>query len=263
MDIRKRLIALAEKYETPSFLPADPSRFMHEIEGDLNREATAFVASCLSFGSRKQFLPKIASLIDMADRDVDNWIRTGKAEKYFKKDDNRNFYRFYVNGDMHLFFASYRRIMLKYGSLGEYVNLACTGDTPPKIGDCPHSAASKIGDCPRIVKAICEAFADSPVVPKDAKSCCKRVCMFLRWMVRDNSPVDLGLWSGFVDKRRLVIPMDVHVRDEALKLGLLKSRCTSMAAAVKLTEKLRAIFPDDPLKADFALFGLGVSREDA
>ena len=54
--------------------------------------------------------------------------------------------------------------------------------------------------------------------------------------------------------------MDVHVRDDAKKLGLVKSDCTSMAAAVRLTEKLREIFPDDPLKADFALFGLGVSR---
>ncbi|MBP5791514.1 MAG: TIGR02757 family protein [Kiritimatiellae bacterium] len=242
MDIRERLIALAEKYETPDFLPADPSRFMHEVEGDRNREATAFVAACLSFGSRKQFLPKIASLIDMADRDVDGWIRSGKAEKYFKKDDNQNFYRFYTNGDIHRFFADYRHVMEKYGTIGEYVRRTTTGDSP------------------RIVKAICEAFSGSPVVPKDAKSCCKRVCMFLRWMVRDNSPVDLGLWADFVDKRSLVIPMDVHVRDEAKKLGLVKSDCTSMAAAVRLTEKLREIFPDDPLKADFALFGLGVSR---
>ena len=84
--------------------------------------------------------------------------------------------------------------------------------------------------------------------------------MFMRWMVRDGSPVDLGLWSDIIDKRTLIIPMDTHVMQEANRLGLLKSKTATMATAMKLTESLRAVFPEDPLKGDFALFGVGVDE---
>ena len=84
--------------------------------------------------------------------------------------------------------------------------------------------------------------------------------MFLRWMVRDNSPVDLGLWSEFIDKRTLIMPMDTHVVQEAIALGLLNSKSNSMSNAIKLTDKLTEIFPEDPLKGDFALFGYGVNK---
>ena len=82
--------------------------------------------------------------------------------------------------------------------------------------------------------------------------------MFLRWMVRDHSPVDLGLWTDIIDKRTLIMPLDTHVMQEANRLGLLSTKTTSMSTAIRLTEKLRETFPDDPLKGDFALFGIGV-----
>ena len=69
-ETRKRIMYLAEKYETKDFLPADPSSFMHKVEGKANMEAMAFIASCLSYGSRKQFFPKIQFLLDDARGDV-------------------------------------------------------------------------------------------------------------------------------------------------------------------------------------------------
>ena len=83
--------------------------------------------------------------------------------------------------------------------------------------------------------------------------------MLLRWMVRDCSPVDLGLWT-FIDKRTLIIPLDTHVMEEAKRLGLLATTQPSMRTAQKLTDELRKVFPDDPLKGDFALFGYGIQK---
>lgn len=83
----------------------------------------------------------------------------------------------------------------------------------------------------------------------------------MRWMVRDASPVDLGLWNDIIDKRTLIIPMDTHVIRVATKLGLITSKSSSMSAAIKLTNVLKKVFPTDPLKADFALFGAGISRD--
>ena len=98
------------------------------------------------------------------------------------------------------------------------------------------------------------------IIPKDTSSACKRVCMYLRWMVRDHSEVDLGLWKDLIDKRTLIMPLDTHVLQESCKLGLLKSKTTSMGAAKKLSAMMLDIFPTDPLKGDFALFGYGVNH---
>ena len=236
----------AALYETPAFLEGDPSWFMHHVEGDANREATAFVASCLSFGSRKLFMEKIRHIVDCAGGDVDAWVRNGRYACTFSPGCRDCFYRFFARGDMCEFLDAYRRLMAVHGTLGGYVRAESGGNG--------HEA----------VKAVCRWFGSAcraPVVPKDATSACKRVCMFLRWMVRDASPVDLGLWSGFIDRRTLVMPLDTHVVRQAMRLGLLGSPSASMSAARRLTAALAEVFPDDPLRGDFALFGYGVNHK--
>ena len=83
--------------------------------------------------------------------------------------------------------------------------------------------------------------------------------MFLRWMVRSGSPVDLGLWADSIDRRTLIMPLDTHVLAEAQRLKLLTSNSATMSTARRLTQQMLEIFPDDPLKGDFALFGYGVN----
>ena len=246
LALKRLLVRLADEYETASFIDGDPSQFMHRVEGDANREATAFVASSLSFGARSQFLPKVQWLIDRADGDIDRWIRSGAFEKDVPPDGSRCFYRFFTFETMNAFLRAYRDLMKSFGTLGGYVRAECGGDAL------------------KAVQAVCGYFSSrglSVVVPKDAKSACKRVCMFLRWMVRDGSPVDIGLWSGFIDKSTLVIPLDTHVVQEACRLGLLASPCASMCAAKRLTAALAEAFPGDPCRGDFALFGYGVSKD--
>ena len=251
---RRLLTELAEHYETPQFIVGDPSWWMHQVEGDRNREATAFVAQALSYGSRQQFMPRIGHLLDLAGGDMDSWLRNGLYRSHFSPGDDTSFYRLYSNATMYAFFEAYHALLLEHGSLGEYVS---GGERVAESGNLTGLEA---------VGVICHWFSTlhSPLststfpIPKDTASACKRVCMFLRWMVRDNSPVDLGLWP-FVDKRTLIMPLDTHVVSEAVALGLLSSRCASMAAARRLTDRLAVVFPDDPLRGDFALFGHGVN----
>ena len=242
-ETKSTLRRYAEKYERPPFIEGDPSWFMHHVSGAKNQEATAFVASALSFGSRAQFLPKIQWIVDQAEGNVDRWIRTGAFAKAFHPSDERCFYRFFTHATMHSFLRAYKGVMDEFGTLGEFVR---------ETSGC---------DAAMAVKAICRRFHEAgadAVIPKDSKSACKRVCMFLRWMGRSDSPVDLGLWSDFLDRRTLIIPLDTHVLQEAKKLGLLKGSAASMCAARRLTAALAEAFPDDPAKGDFALFGAGV-----
>ncbi len=244
-SLRNMLEKYAARYETTEFLNDDPSQFMHAVDGRENREATAFLASCLSFGSRKQFIPKIQGMIDCAGGDVDGWVRAGRFERTMPRGCGDCFYRFFTKGHMHVFLSEYRRLLDECGTLGAYVRDMSSGDGY------------------EAVKAICRRFGRdgaAAVVPKNAQSACKRVCMFLRWMVRAGSPVDLGLWADFIDRRTLIMPLDTHVMQQAARLGLLQSATASMSAARRLTVAIAEVFPDDPLRGDFALFGYGVNR---
>ena len=233
----------ADKYETVAFLEGDPSWFMHQVVGAANQEATAFLAACLSYGSRKQFMPKIQWLLERAEGNVDEWVRSGAFADDLPAGDSRCFYRLYTVGQMHRFLQAYRRVMQEYGSLGEYV------------GSTAHDGLTAI-------ESICRVFGQEGscgIVPQDAQSACKRVCMFLRWMVRSESPVDLGLWADYIDRRTLIMPLDTHVLAEAQRLRLLTCNSATMSTARRLTQQMLEIFPDDPLKGDFALFGYGVN----
>jgi uncharacterized protein (TIGR02757 family) len=85
--------------------------------------------------------------------------------------------------------------------------------------------------------------------------------MFLRWMVRQNSPVDLGIWTWF-DSKDLIIPLDTHVIQQSVKYGLIeKNAASSLKTALLITEQLKLIWPNDPCKGDFALFGEGVNSK--
>ena len=243
-DICSLLRSYAEKFETEDFINGDPSWFMHQVAGAENQETMAFLASSLSYGSRSQFLPKIDFLLQQSESEPYFWIKDGGFNAVFRQGDTHCYYRLYTYHDMWCFFTAYSELLNTYGTLREFVKNECAG-----------SAKSA-------VEVICKWFAakKSKIIPKNTLSACKRICMFLRWMVRDNSPVDLGIWSDIIDKRTLIIPLDTHVLTEAAELGLITSRNATMQTALKLTSTLSEIFPDDPTKGDFALFGYGVNK---
>lgn len=255
------LIFLAEKYENSEFLIGDPSWFMHQVEGESNRELLAFIASCLSYGSRTQFIPKIQQFLDWSNGDVTHWLLGRQYELDIPLDDNC-FYRLYNNSMMRDMLSALRLLKETYGSMKEYLMKEM------KTQDCLEAIS--------LITTWFESHGSKGIVPKSftyspalrqgrglsSISSCKRICMFLRWMVRTDSPVDLGIWSDVIDKTSLIIPMDTHVVQEANRFGLLNTTTTSMKSAICLTSKLAEVFPDDPLKGDFALFGLGVDKQN-
>ncbi len=235
----EELRLLAERYETVEFLRDDPSQFMHRYSDPVEQERAAFIAAALSYGSRKQFIPKINKLLELVEDPQ-------SRREPVLPDTSETYYRLHTNRMVNKFLETTAYIYNIYGTLREGVRA--------------HNVRTGIGAVEFLTSFFAERGA-SDLIPKNATSSCKRLCMFLRWMVRDSSPVDLGLWSDIIDKKTLIIPLDTHVIQEASKLGLLADRPpSSMKTALKLTEKLREIFPEDPTKGDFALFGLGVDE---
>lgn len=242
IELQNLLREYAARYETADFLDGDPSWFVHQVSGDDNQATLGFVASCLSYGSRQQFMPKIQYILDRSHGETAEWVRSGAFAADIPDDISQCYYRLYTYHAMHTFLNALREMIVDYGSLKSFVAASLGGSR----------------DSMKAIEALTSYFASrgiEGIVPKNTQSSCKRICMFLRWMVRDGSPVDLGIWSDILDKRTLIMPMDTHVVQQSCHLGLLSSRSASMSAARRLTAQMLQVFPDDPLKGDFALFG--------
>ena len=269
-ELAAKLRELADKYEVASFCEEDPSQFLRWYEPAAGRgtiadvEAASFIAAMLAFGNRKQFIPKIREVLETSDRSlgsISEWLRAGAFRKDFPCGEKK-FYRFYSYDDMQIFFGELAEILEKAETLGEFFKLkfvGVAGVSPAGKGSDQRSGRAGEG-FPLLAEIVSSSFPKSAIVPKGRTSANKRVHMYLRWMVRRNSPVDLGLWS-WADPAELLIPLDVHVMQEAAKLGLIPEKATaSRKTAELLTSALNEVFPGDPCRGDFSLFGLGVDK---
>lgn len=280
-ELKTKLIDLANQYEISTFCDEDPSQFLRWYQSknqvsSNNIECASFIAAMLAFGNRKQFIPKIKEILTLADKtsgNICNWLLSGS--KNFPTGDKK-FYRFYSYNDMHILFDELAEILKVSGSLGTHfenlwnkTNYEPDGRCGQKNTDnCPlegvtedRKAGCSQGQAPLLDLLISQAFPKSSIVPKGKNSANKRIHMFLRWMCRQNSPVDLGLWTWY-PQNLLLIPLDVHVMQEATSLELLPQKCTaSRKTAINLTKELEQAFPNDPARGDFALFGLGVAKD--
>lgn len=243
-ETRQLLRSLADRYETPDFLDGDPSWFMHQVHGSENREVMAFLASVLSYGRRDQFMPKVRRMLGCSGGEPHRWVLDGAYERDVP-DDDRCYYRLYSNRMMRRLLAATRELLVAHGSMGEFARAAAPRHTAIEV-----------------LTALADHYLGHGIkgmVPSPRTGVAKRPCMFMRWMVRPCSPVDLGLWAGFIDRRTLFVPLDTHVMQEAAKLGLIGGRTASWRTVERLTAALGEAFPDDPVRGDFALFGYGVS----
>ena len=243
---------LANRYETAAFLKKDPSQFMHRYSSVREAETVAFISANLAFGRREQILSHVEKILSCCTSSPCDWILNQKYKDFFPEN-NISFYRMYTNTDMRLFFDGLRNILEKSETIGEYFKEKWNSLSK----DCYDS--KKI----YLHQVISSAFSsDCKLLPHSKDSAAKKVNMLLRWLVRDNSPVDLGLWKWF-SKKDLLMPLDTHVMQQSNELGLINSKSANLKTAIELTKKVAGIFPDDPLKADFALFGLGVASQEA
>ena len=151
---------------------------------------------------------------------------------------------------MLLFCNTIKSLLEKHGTFGEAVRRT-------------HEAS----DREFLHQTIASLFpAECSIVSHGKTSSSKRLQMFLRWMVRNSSPVDLGLWTDWYSKDKLLMPLDTHVMQEAVKLNLIaltpagKIPSPTLKLAVSLTKEMEKVFPGDPVRADYALFGLGVDE---
>ncbi len=233
---------LVKKYETKDFIKYDPIQFPHRYKNKTDIEISAFIASLFAFGKREQFIKKLDFLFNLAQSPTE-------LIKDFKKYNLDEFlYRFIKSSDL----IELLKILNKLYFIDK-MSLEELFDGKNRL----YNATKYFYDNSTCSKSsgFCFMFAK----PQN-NSAMKRLNMFLRWLVR-NGQVDFGIWKN-IKKSELLIPLDTHVARLSRKFKLLNRKQNDIKSVIELTEKLREFDPNDPVKYDFALFGLGVNEDN-
>ncbi|MFT7148706.1 MAG: hypothetical protein ACI82Q_000559 [Nonlabens sp.] len=240
-------------YNQPSFISPDPVSIPHAYALKQDIEITGFWAAILAWGQRVTIINKCNELFAMMDNQPYDFILNHSENdlKPLLKFKHRTF----NDIDTLYFISFFKAFYQKHDSL-ETAFLSGLKPGDQHIGNALihfHDQFFALPDAPQRTKK----HIATPV----RKSACKRINMFLRWMVRtDTNGVDFGIWHG-IKPSQLICPCDVHVERVARKLGLVKRKQMDWQTALELTENLRQFDPEDPVKYDFALFGLGIEEK--
>lgn len=254
MDIRETTEILEyyyDKYNNPAFIENDPISIPHSFSTDGDVEISGFLAATIAWGNRKAIIKSARAMMRLMDDCPFEFI-TSASDNDFER--LRGFvYRTFNNDDLFDLCRCLRKMTMEHGSLHGFFasEFAKSNDLRQVLAEFrrqilmpPHNRHME-----KHISSIAKGAA------------CKRLCMYLRWMVRrDKRGVDFGIWND-IPMSALYIPLDVHSSRIARELRLLGRRQNDWRAVEELTTNLRAIDPSDPVRYDFSLFGAGVNRD--
>ena len=252
-NLKNFLEEAVKRYNTPGFIDSDPILIPHRYSRLQDREIMGFWAATLAWGQRKTIIQSASRLAELMDNAPYDFILN------HEEDDRARFatfkHRTFQAIDTWWFLAYLQQYYRQNNSLETaFARHLQPGDTTVE------NALRGFHD---------DFFADPDAPARTRKhvatpargSTCKRLNMFLRWMVRqDDAGVDFGLWRE-ISPSQLLIPLDVHVERVARRLGLLQRPQADWQAVLELSQNLRKFDPKDPGKYDFALFGLGAMEK--
>jgi len=246
-ELKEFLDEKVELYNRPAFIESDPISIPHSFTEKEDIEISGFLAATISWGNRKMILRNANRMMELLDNAPCDFILSHKPAELERL---RGFVHRTFNSDDFIYFVkALQYIYLEKNGLEALFKEYCTKDSlQPAIHhvrkiffELPHTARSE--------RQLSDPFKGSAA---------KKINMYLRWMIRrDNNGVDFGLWKS-ISPSILSCPLDVHSGNVARKLGLLTRKLNDAKAVSELDYALRDLDKEDPVKYDFALFGLGV-----
>lgn len=242
------LNSLYKKYGK-SFLLTDPVHIVHRYSSRKDIEVVALITALMAFGKASQIARAIEDLLSrMGSRPADflRQYHTGKKRLL------RGFRHRYVGEDqVVVLFSVLSELLSRWGSIENMLSLCiCPGDLP-----------GSLSRFTGVMKTIAGGKSDSLkfLLPDPgAGSACKRLFLFLRWMVRENDGIDFGMYT-VLTPGELIIPLDTHIARLATLFGFTGRKSKNLSMAIEITERLRRYDPDDPVKYDFALTRVGIA----
>lgn len=243
----------AARINAPAFIAEDPVQFPRRFSDLRDIEIVALLSAMIAWGNRKMICRDADRLLGIMNNEPYLYLQSGNYEEL---DDNRNIHRTFFARDLKYFLRGMKAVYDRFPSLdalGESISL--------KDEEAP--AWRLVEEIQKYMCGANEGKSCSQCFPTNLRdTALKRINMALRWLVRDDGIVDLGVWKS-IPKSKLYIPLDVHVGNVSRRLGLLERKSNDRKAVRELTAILRSLDPDDPVKYDFALFGIGIEAKSA
>ncbi|WP_422351389.1 TIGR02757 family protein [Flagellimonas sp.] len=246
-ELKEFLDAKVEQYNHPSFLEDDPLQIPHHFSKKEDIEISGFLTATIAWGNRKSIIKNASSLMALMDQSPYDFVYNHSEAELEKL--GSFVHRTFNALDLTYFVKSLQNIYTKHGGLEAVFTQFQQKET----------LQPAISEFKKVFFELPHQQRTTKHVSDPAKgSAAKRINMFLRWMVRDNDTgVDFGLWKH-LNPSQLSCPLDVHSGNVARKLKLLKRKQNDATALAELDNNLRSLDASDPVKYDFALFGLGV-----
>lgn len=249
-DIKELLDSEAQRINNPDFIDKDPVQFPRRFSRLQDVETVAFLSAIIAWGNRKMICRDAERMLSLMDNEPYRYIM---EEGYEDLDPAMNLHRTFFGRHFQYFLRGMHRIYKEYGSLDAF-------SAHVKAGDDEAPSWKLVGEMQKIMSDVNDGTTCSQCLPVNLdQTALKRVNMALRWLVRDDGIVDMGVWKS-IPKSKLFIPLDVHVGNVSRELGLLSRKANDRKSVEQLTSILRTLRPDDPAVYDFALFGIGVTR---
>ena len=246
-ELKEFLDAKVIQYNNPKFIESDPIQIPHQFKIKEDIEIAAFLTATISWGNRKMIIKNAHLMMELMGNSPFDFVMNHK-ESHLERLDGF-VHRTFNNIDLAYFIKALKHIYSNYKGLEHVFSTNATSDSlQPAI----HQLKNIFFELPH------QQRTTKHVSDPSKKSASKRINMFLRWMVRnDTTGVDFGIWET-LSPSQLSCPLDVHSGNVARKLGLLSRKQNDAKAVLELDTNLRKMDASDPVKYDFALFGLGV-----
>lgn len=251
-SLKPWLDSLCDQVEVPCYIVSDPVSFLHAYQDKEDQLLAGFFAAIMAWGRRDIVLAKVSDLLSRMDHRPEEFIRffdesRASALKGFK-------HRTFTDEDIYWLVKILHQILVSHGdfeSFWKYCYFRAQSKDQHLMDVFHHEFFDMVPECPQRTR--------KHIADRRKKSSCKRLYLYLRWTIRRDSSVDLGLMN-FMAPDELYVPLDVHVARHARRLGLLGRTQNDWQAVEELTHRLREINPIDPVRYDYALFGIGVLK---
>ena len=248
-ELRDLLESLHDRFNCEDFIEADPISVPHSFSGTEDREVAGLLAATIAWGNRKAIVKSAHRMMRYMDNAPYDFVVNASERELATL--QSYVHRTFNGEDFKDFVLGMRHIITHWGSLGGYFE----------------SHYDKMRDMRSVLSAFRRDFhaaehnahSEKHLSSIDKGAACKRLCMYLRWMVRyDNRGVDFGLWRK-IPMSALYIPLDIHTGRMGRELGLLRRKQSDWRAVEELTSSLRCFNADDPVRYDYSLFGVGIT----
>ena len=243
-DLKNFLDEKYQEYNNVKFIEDDPIQIPHLFTNHKDIEIAGFLTSIISWGNRKSIINNAKKMMNLLDNSPYDFIKNCKDSEIKKLE---FVHRTFNSIDFRFFLHSLKNIYTQNESMEDVF-----------LDNNSNFMFDGIINFRKIFFSVnhekrCEKHISNPL----KNSCCKRINMFLRWMVRNDQNVDFGIWKK-IKRSKLSCPLDVHTGRVARKLGLINRKQNDFKSLCELDKNLRLLDNEDPVKYDFSLFGLGM-----